>query len=1022
MHAIPDHEASIHIMTTPPQPLTTTCDILLNRSLTVRGIASLNGDAPGITMQEWIGQSMADLVVPGDLARIQTAIVCVMDTPDETPVVNIRFRAGAAQAWFTGTMHLPVNPTDDDAFILRLTAADADPRAAAPLRFDHYSQLIEMISRGASLEELVASITEQVETFLDGAICSVMLLKEDGRHLERLTFRGLPEAFIEKVESLLLGPGVGTCGEAIFTRRTVFVTDTMTDPLWMIARDEAEEFDLRACWSSPILDRANDRVFGTFAIYFHAQRTPVRAEQRVIEHLAELTGIAIRMHAANAARQQMEERMRRLVQFASDIILQIDEDQIITYTNPSAEPIFGMPIDQLIGTHVGEYVHPDDRHISLGMLAELQTRTSQDAPVERELRVVHPDGTAHWLDVRGMNLFDSPAIKGILLNARIITERKEAEVRQTELYLREMTARASSDLAQQRFQDLVHGLDAIVWELDMTTRRYTFVSQRAETMLGYSVDRWMKERGFWESHIHPDDRARVLTHWNGTVEKKLGHEIEYRMITAHNETIWIRDIAVARLVNGFPRQYRGIMIDITETKKAEQELRRMALTDTLTNLPNRTLFLDRLEHARHQGTRHNEELAVLFLDIDHFKEINDTYGHATGDAVLVAVAQRLRQCIRKPDTLARLSGDEFTILLEGVRDARRAAISAAERIIDAFATPLWIDNREIPVKPSVGIATTIGDYDANELLRQADVALYSAKTAGRGRLAVFEPSMNIVPSTMEQRGRDLGDAIAQKQLVVQYEPLVSLETGEISGFEALVRWNHPNRGWVVPADFIPNAEETGLIVPLGEYVLRTACRQLVAWQEEFPERRDLGISVNVSARQIRHPGFVSSVLAIVEETGITPQHLRLEVTESVAMVHPETAAEILIALQERGISLVLDDFGTGYSGLGAVQRFPLGGLKIARQFVDVIDQDLPAMAVIRAVMGLAHELRLDVTGEGIETPQQLALLSDLGCNRGQGYIFGRSRNAEQVTPLLALPRPFADIVQAAKTIRTTVAA
>jgi diguanylate cyclase (GGDEF)-like protein len=420
-----------------------------------------------------------------------------------------------------------------------------------------------------------------------------------------------------------------------------------------------------------------------------------------------------------------------------------------------------------------------------------------------------------------------------------------------------------------------------------------------------------------------------------------------------------------------------------ERQAFEEQLHHQAFHDSLTGLPNRALFVDRLQHALTRLTREGRSVAVLFLDIDRFKMINDSLGHDQGDALLVEVAGRLTSCLRPSDTLARYGGDEFTVLLED-HAGETGAIAVADRVLEMLKLPFTLDGREVFAGASIGIAfsPSVSGEDADPL-READLAMYRAKDRGRGRWEIFDPEMNVYARGRLDSETELAHAVDRHEFVLHYQPVVSLADGRVTGVEALVRWVHPRRGVVSPGDFIPLAEETGTIVPLGRWVLEEACRQGVAWEREgLPP---LELHVNLSAVQFQRDDLLQMVAGVLDATGLPARRLTLEITESVVMHDVEAAIAAMTRLRELGVRLSLDDFGQGYSSLGYLKQFPLDIVKIDRSFVDGLVGSAEDQAIVRSVVMLARELHMTVTAEGIETAAQLAAVRELGCNDAQGY-------------------------------------
>ena len=457
---------------------------------------------------------------------------------------------------------------------------------------------------------------------------------------------------------------------------------------------------------------------------------------------------------------------------------------------------------------------------------------------------------------------------------------------------------------------------------------------------------------------------------------------------------------IGSLVASFSKMMATIEQQAQEINQFPQKLdllTRQAFHDPLTALPNRGLFMDRLAHALARTERRPQHVAVLFLDIDRFKVINDSLGHHVGDQVLQELARRLAECVRPEDTVARLGGDEFAILLEDLDDVE-GATAVAERVARGLEAPFVSEGRDIVVTMSVGVAlNTRRPIAPEELLRDADMAMYRAKSKGRNRYEVFDADMADMAAPAIHRldlELDLRSAVARDEFRLHYQPVVHLETGRVAEFEALVRWQHKDRGLLSPEAFISLTEETGLIIPIGQWVLTEACRQARFWQEQCPSDPPLTISVNLSARQLQDPNLVALVSRVLADSGLDPRSLKLEITESVVMQDAPATLATLHTLRDLGIRLAIDDFGTGYSSLGYLKRFPIDTLKIDRSFVEGITSDPEDTAIVQAVISVAKSLGLSVTAEGIETEEQLLRLRELGCDRGQGFYFGHPLAAD----------------------------
>ncbi len=451
-------------------------------------------------------------------------------------------------------------------------------------------------------------------------------------------------------------------------------------------------------------------------------------------------------------------------------------------------------------------------------------------------------------------------------------------------------------------------------------------------------------------------------------------------------------------LNSYIEEQRRISQALQESK---EKFRHAAFHDALTGLPNRALLTDHLKLAIERARRREDHLfAVLFLDLDRFKNINDSLGHNIGDQLLIAIARRVENCLRPMDTVARLGGDEFAILLDGLEDAA-AAVHIAERIQESLMQPYNLSGHEVYTSTSIGITLSTTNYEHPEnLLRDADTAMYRAKENGKARYELFDTVMHARAVALLKLENDLRRAIERQEFEVYYQPIIRLETNEISGFEALIRWNHPERGFVSPTEFIPLAEETGLIMEIGQWVLREACGQMQRWQWLAPTARPLTMAVNLSGKQFKQPDIIEQIKKTLRETNCDPRSLKLEITESAVMENAEAATQMLTQLRDLGVQLSIDDFGTGYSSLSYLHRFPVTTLKIDRSFIGRMGTGDENSEIVRTIMTLAGNLGMDVVAEGVETEDQLTQLTALKCEYGQGYLFSKPVNAAAAQALL----------------------
>lgn len=556
-------------------------------------------------------------------------------------------------------------------------------------------------------------------------------------------------------------------------------------------------------------------------------------------------------------------------------------------------------------------------------------------------------------------------------------------------------------LSEERYALAVRGANDGIWDWDLKNGR-VFYSVRWKEMLGHLEDQIGAVPSEWFDRVHPDDIESVQSMIAAQKDNITPHfQIEYRMRHADGRYRWMltRGSAVQG-ESGEVTRLAGSQSDVTPRREAEEQLRQNMLHDSLTGLPNRVLFADRLERSLIRTSRDKQHrFAVMFLDIDRFKAINDSLGHVVGDQLLNSFAARIANALRPTDTFARLGGDEFAILLEDPRESDDTT-SIANRILALLKESFLLGSHEVYVTVSIGIAHGSRRYTRpQDVLRDADLAMYRAKANGKARYEVFDVAMHVRAVKMLRMENDLRRAVDRGEFEVFYQPIIRMKDKYLRAFEALVRWRHPTDGLVGPDQFIPIAEETGLIVPIGKWVLEQACRQTVQWHTLAPDHL-IEINVNLSARQFAQPDLVEQVTAILAETGLEPRFLNLEITESCAMENPEATIGTLRRLKQLGVKLNIDDFGTGYSSLAYLQRFPVDTMKVDRSFVANMIERPENAEIINTIVQLAHSLHIKVTAEGIENDEQLAQLDALECENAQGYLFSRPLDPQSASHLL----------------------
>ena len=684
---------------------------------------------------------------------------------------------------------------------------------------------------------------------------------------------------------------------------------------------------------------------------------------------------------STSARERVESDLRHsarrfeaLVRHASDIIIVVDEAGQLQYVSPAFERVLGKSREDFGARPAVDLMHPDD-------LARMRSRPSGDSSnvdvgQRTELRLQHADGAWRWFEATLTDHRADPDIRGLVSNLHDITDRKHSEEA-----LREAHERFQSAFENAPIGMAMADLDGVILRANPALGR--ILGRNAGDLRGQNID----------AFTHADDRDVSNAEWARLVSgESKSYRIEKRYRHADGHDVWASvNVSGVRDHEGKLLYLIGQVEDVTESRALRERLAQAAIHDPLTSLPNRELFMDRLETSLRLASRDRRCVVVMFLDLDRFKLINDSLGHDVGDQILCAVADRLRSVMLAGDTLARFGGDEFTVLCPAVHD-EKGALQVAERLVGAMADPIVLSSGELFVSLSVGMALSGGDTVSGAmLLRNADVAMYQATERGPAHIEIYREANESQVISRLRTSNELHRAIERNELELHYQPVVDLHTETLVGMEALVRWRHPTRGLLTPCEFIPLAEDSGLIAPVGAWVLNEACRQVAEWtaraKSDYDQAR-LNISVNVSALQLDEPGFPQLVAEAIETSGVLADRLWLEITESALMRDPDDAVLVLQTLRNLGLHLEIDDFGTGYSSLSYLQRLPVETLKIDRSFVDEMDRDAGSVAIVAAIIGLGKSLGLSVIAEGVERAAVAAKLKTLGCYLAQGYLYG----------------------------------
>ncbi len=718
------------------------------------------------------------------------------------------------------------------------------------------------------------------------------------------------------------------------------------------------------------------------------QLDALKALARQAEKQLEVRIYVDRLARTIEEREQIERRLRDANQFTSEIISGAGEG-IVVYDHSYRYVIWNHFMEELTGMDAAEVIGQNALelfpHFRTQGIAALLMRAlgGETVTSPKYLFQIPQTGRSGWvLGTFGPHRDASGQIAGVIGVIRDVTDSKRAE----EALL----------AAEAKFRGIVE--QSLVGIYLIQDGRYQYVNPKLAEIFGYSVDEMLAMPSVMEL-VHEEDRPAV----EDNIRRRINGEVQtvrysFRAMRKDGEQIELEVHGAGTEFQGRPGVI-GTLLDITDRKRAEAQIVYHAYHDPLTELPNRMLFMERLRLQLAQARRQNRKLSIVYCDLDHFKFVNDTLGHGVGDEFLQTVATRLKGLVREMDTVARVGGDEFVILIPDVSRAEDISV-ISQKLLASIGRPLQVEGRALQITASIGVSTYPSDgEDAESLLRNADTAMYRAKEVGRNNFQLCTPELTsrAVERLSVQDGLRL--ALDRDQLVLHYQPVVSLTSGRIVGLEALVRWQHAEKGLIMPGAFISVAEETGLILPLGEWVLHTASRQLKQWQSNgLP---DLRMAVNVSARQFRERGLVTTIQKALSDAELNPHHLEIEITESIAMESAEVVVANLEALRSMSIGISIDDFGTGYSSLTYLKRYPINSLKIDRSFVTDVATNPADAGIVRAVVEMAHGMKLNVIAEGVETKDQFSYLQRYGCDEMQGYWFSRPLPVEAIDKLLA---------------------
>ena len=823
----------------------------------------------------------------------------------------------------------------------------------------------ERIAQQAPLEDALEAIANWIEILLPEAIVAFMRFDARRQTLSLIPSQRFSKSYHACLQEVSIGPGVASFGSAAFCREPVITEDIRSDTRWVAFRDSAEREGLRACWSSPVLNSQGE-LLGTFGTYFCEPRYPSDISRRRLKQAAALVALAIVRDRDAISHRALSEWHRSLFVNHPDGVYTFDLEGRFQQCNAALTRITGYSEEALIGQHFNEFIEPEYRELTqLGFDIARHGGSHQYETVG-----THGDGHPYRLEILNFPVSVDGEVVGVYGICRDITARKQEE--------------AARRLLERGIQATPNGV--VMADASQPDMPLVYANDAFYRLTGYVPDEVLGHNcRFLQG---PDSDSEALNAIRRAIRARGSVEVTLRNYRKDGTPFWNHlSLSPVCAADGTCTHYIGIQQDITRSREQEAQLTHQATHDLLTGLPNRTAFDERLQEAFEQVQEATGLLVVMHLDLDGFKTVNDGLGYHIGNQLLVAVGDRLSQVMGDSGTLARMTGDEFVLLLPGL-DGRRAGIELAERVLSVLSKPFKIDGRPLHISTSIGIACNCESISrAYELMQRADLAVANAKQQGRNTWHWYAGDQQRVSEEAVLLRHDLHTALRYDQFELYYQPIVEAVNGQVRGLEALIRWHHPERGMISPGVFIPLAEQTGQIIPLGRWILRRACQDAATMRNEG----GLGgpIAVNISSLQFRRDGFLADVQAALDDAGLPPELLELEVTESVLLDGSESAIALINTLKSIGIRVALDDFGTGFSSLSYLRDLPIHKVKLDRAFIQDIATSRSNAAIVQGIITMAHHLDLTVVAEGIEEWEQQQDLVRRNCDLLQGYYFAK---------------------------------
>lgn len=855
------------------------------------------------------------------------------------------------------------------------THQDITERKLAELRDKSRTHVLELLTSGEQLPVILEGIISGVEQENPSMICSILLLDDAGKHLVLGAAPSLPDFYNAAINGIKIGIGEGSCGTAAYTNRRVIVDDIANHPCWASYKELATKASLAACWSEPIRS-TQGQVLGTFAIYHHDIHQPTATNISLIEQTAYLASIAIEQAKTNLSLKRKELRFNQLLQSIPSISVQgYDYEGKTRYWNKASENLYGYTAKEAIGQSIFDLIIPPDMRVSVRDAMQ-QMLISKQPIASGELTLLTKNRTE-------VNVFSSHAYVHVpgqqpemfCLDVDL-TERKKAE---------EKLKLAASVFTYAREGIIITDDTATIIDVNQAFTNITGYSRKEA--IGKNPSMLQSDKQSPEFYNKMRQALKDKGDWSGELWNKHKNGTLYAVM----ETI-----SAVRDENDSITHYVSLVNDITPMKEHQAQLEHIAHYDVLTNLPNRSLLADRLSQAMLQCGRHEKLLAVVFLDLDGFKAVNDAHGHAVGDELLVALSIRMKAALREGDSLARIGGDEFVAVLTDLSSSEDCE-PILERFLLAASEPVTVNNVVLSVSASIGVTLYPQDNaDADQLMRHADQAMYVAKESGKNRYHIFDIAQDDAVKVQRESLEAIRSALDNDQFVLYYQPKVNMKTGTVTGVEALIRWQHPERGLLSPLEFLPIIENNPMIIEVGEWVIDTALAQIAQWQI-MGFNPPLSISINIAAVQLQQPDFAKRLaILLAAHPDVEPRYLELEVLETSAIDDVHHASTIMNACVALGVTFALDDFGTGYSSLTYLRRLPANLIKIDQSFVRDMLDNADDLAIVEGVIVLAKSFKREVIAEGVETIEHGTRLLQLGCDLAQGYGIARPMPASDI--------------------------